>query len=103
MLLQLEGQVGHQTFVAGSERDQLVSYLMGTWFLHPGWMLDVGLSQYDEDIHVKAVDLEAFDANLHWFASSHWELLLTNRIETIALGSGGGTSGYALFQFHYRL
>ena len=41
--------------------------------------------------------------NLHWFATSHWELLLTNRIETIALGSGGPLSGYSLFQFHYRL
>ena len=103
LLFQLEGQVIHQTFTAGGTRNQLVSYLMGTWFFHDGWMLDLGLSQYDEDLHVKKVDVEAFDANLHWFTSSHWELMLTNRIQTTALGSGGGTSGYALFQFHYRL
>jgi hypothetical protein len=103
VLLQLEGQAVHQTFTAGGNRDQIVSYLMASWFVHSGWMFDFGLSQYDQDIHVKDVDLEAVDANLHWFASSHWELLLTNRIQTIALGSGGGTSGYALFQFHYRL
>ena len=52
---------------------------------------------------MKDYDVEAIDANLCWFATSHWELLLTNRIETIALGAGGPTSGYSLFQFHYRL
>ena len=103
VLFEVEGQVNHQTFTAGGARDQLVSYLLGSWFFHDGWMLDLGLSQFDEDIHVKAVDLEAFDANLHWFVSSHWELLLTNRIQTIALGGGGPTSGYSLVQFHYRL
>jgi hypothetical protein len=29
--------------------------------------------------------------------------LLTGRIQTIALGKGGPTSGFALLQFHYRL
>lgn len=103
VLLQVEGQVVHQTFAAGGSRNQLVSYLMASWFVHDGWMLDFGLSQYDEDLKVKAVDLEAFDVNLHWFATSHLELLLTNRIQTIALGGGGATSGYSLVQFHYRL
>lgn len=103
VLLELEGQVIHQTFSAGGARNQLVSYLLGSWFFHDGWMLDLGLSQFDEDLKVKGVDVEAFDTNLHWFASSHWELLMTNRIQTIALGSGGTTSGYALLQFHYRL
>jgi len=103
VLLQLEGQVIHQTFAAGGKRDQVVSYLMGSWFFHDGWMLDVGLSQFDADTHVKAIDREALDANVHWFATSHWELLLTNRVQTIGLGSGGQTSGYALFQIHYRL
>ena len=76
---------------------------MGSWLVHSGWLVDVGVSQYDEDIAVKAMDVEAVDVNLHWFASSHLELLLTNRIETIAFGSGGQTSGYTLAQFHYRL
>ncbi len=103
VLFQLEGQAIHQTFAAGGERDQIVSYLMASWFLHDGWMLDFGLSQFDADTHVKDIDLEAFDANLHWFATSHWELLFTNRIQTIALGAGGSTSGYSLVQIHYRL
>jgi hypothetical protein len=103
VLLQLEGQLIRQTFAAGGQRDQVVSYLMASWFVHPGWLIDFGLSQYDEDIHVANVDLEAFDANLHWFATSHWELLLTNRVQTTAFGAGGGSSGYALVQIHYRL
>lgn len=103
VLLEAEVQLIRQTFAAGSARSQLVSYLLGSWFFHDGWMLDVGAGQFDEDLAVKNVDLEVLDANVHWFASSHWELLETNRIQTIAMGSGGSTSGYALLQFHYRL
>ena len=103
VLLQLEGQLVHQTFDAGSKRNQVVSYLMASWFVHDGWLLDFGGSQFNADTKVKAIELEAFDVNLHWFATSHWELLLTSRIQTIAFGSGGGTSGYSLAQIHYRL
>jgi hypothetical protein len=103
--LLLEGEVQgiRQTFAAGGQRDQVVSYLLASWFVHDGWMLDVGGGQFDEDTDVPHVDLEGVDVNVHWFATSHWELLLTNRIQMIALGSGGPTSGYSLVQFHYRL
>ena len=103
VLLQLEGISIRQTFAAGGQRDQVVSYLLGTWFFHPGWILDVGVGQYDEDIAVAHVDLEGLDANVHWFVTSHLELLLTNRIQTIAFTKGGPTSGYSLVQVHYRL
>jgi hypothetical protein len=103
ILLQAEGQVIHQTFAAGGARNQLASYLMASWSVHDGWLLDAGLSQYNEDLAVMNLDTEAFDANVHWFATSHWELLLTNRLQTIALGGGGGNSGYTLVQIHYRL
>jgi hypothetical protein len=103
ILLEAEGQVIDQRLVAGGPRTQLVSYLFGSWFVRDGWMVDVGVGQYNEDTHVKNVDIECIDTDVHWFASSHWELLETNRIQTIALGSGGSTSGYALMQFHYRL
>jgi hypothetical protein len=103
VLLEAEGQVIRQSFPAGSARTQLVSYLIGSWFVHRGWMLDVGAGQYDEDTKIKDVDLECVDVDLHWFASSHWELLVTDRVQTIALGAGGPTSGWALLQFHYRL
>jgi hypothetical protein len=103
LMLELEGQLVRQTFAAGGRRTQLVSYLLASWFVHDGWMLDFGAGRYDEDISIKNIGLECVDANLHWFVSSHWELLLTDRLQTIGLGSGGATSGYALFQFHYRL
>jgi hypothetical protein len=103
VLLEAEGQVIHQTFMAGGGRNQLVSYLLASYSVHPGWLLDIGVGQYDEDLAVNNVDLECVDANLHWFTTSHWELLLTGRIQTIALGKGGPTSGFALLQFHYRL
>jgi hypothetical protein len=103
VLLEAEAQAIHQTFAAGGTRDQIVSYLVASWFVHTGWFVDVGISQYDEDIAVKHLDTEALDVNVHWFATSHWELLLTNRLQTIAFTAGGPTSGYVLAQIHYRL
>jgi hypothetical protein len=103
VLLQGEVQMIRQTFAAGSRRTQLVSYLLGSWFFHEGWMLDVGVGQFDEDLAMSTNDLECIDANVHWFATSHLELLLTNRVQTIGLGSGGATSGFTLLQIHYRL
>ena len=104
VLLEAEVQLVRQRFLQiTSERTQLVSYLLATWFVTQGWMLDLGIGQFDEDLHVKNLDLEAIDANLHWFTTSHWELVLNTRIQTIALGAGGETSGYVLVQGHYRL
>jgi hypothetical protein len=102
-LLEAEAQLIHQSITGGASQDQVVSYLLGSWFFHDNVRLDVGVSQFDENIKVKNVDLEAFDANVVWFATSNWELLETNRIQTIAFGAGGRSSGYALLQFHYRL
>lgn len=103
ILIEAEGQVVSQKFTSGPSRTQIVSYVYGSYFVHDGWMIDLGVGQYNEDTSVKNVDIECIDTDVHWFASSHWELLETNRIQTIALGSGGSTSGYALVQFHYRL
>jgi hypothetical protein len=104
LLLEAEGQVIRQSFNAGGpSRTQVVSQLLGTWFFHDGFMLDIGLSQFDQDVSIANNDLEAFDGNLHWFATSHWELLFQNRVQTIQLGSGGRTSGYSLVQLHYRI
>jgi hypothetical protein len=103
LLFEGEVQFNHQTFTAGGRRNQVVSYLLGTWFFHDGFMLDIGIGQFDEDLHINNVDLEGVDANVHWFATSHWEILFTNRIQSIALGAGGRTSGYSLVQLHYRL
>jgi hypothetical protein len=53
----------HQTFSAG---EIAISSLAIRWRLGSciRWMLDFGLPQFDQDVRVKDIDLEAFDANL---------------------------------------
>ena len=78
----------------------MASKSFGTAFL-----LDVGLGHYDEDLHIAGLDRDAIDVNFHWFVTSHFELVLQNRVEGIGLGSstGGPTSGWSLLHGHYRL
>jgi hypothetical protein len=54
---------------------------------------------------VEGLDRDALDVNLHWFMTSHVELVLQNRIEGIGIGAstGGATSGWSLLHAHYRL
>lgn len=104
---QLSGelQVVHQKFdIAGSTaRNQLVGYLMGSWQGKKGFMVDLGLGHYDEDLSIKDLDRDCVDLNVHWFMLSHLELVLMNRVQTIGLGNGGDTSFYSLLQAHYRI
>ena len=89
--------------VSGGAAYCLMGYLLATRPITDGWLLDVGIGHYTQDTSVAGLYRDGLDVNLHWFTTSHWELLLTNRIQTIALGKGGPTSGFALLQFHYRL
>ncbi|HEX7699652.1 MAG TPA: hypothetical protein VF403_02990, partial [Kofleriaceae bacterium] len=64
----------------------------------------------DEDLRIAGLDRDALDVNLHWLTTSHFELLLTTRLELFNQGrtqpNGNGpapTGGYALLQAHYRL
>jgi hypothetical protein len=63
----------------------------------------VGVGQYNADLSLKYQDRTAVDANLHWFPSAHWELVLMGRVQTIGFGNGGPGSGFTLLQVHYRL
>lgn len=103
VLLQGELQVNRQDFDAGPVRHQLVGYLLGSWFFKQGFWLDLGVGHYDEDLDVKDIDRDAVDTSVHWQPLSHLELLITTRLQMIGLGSGGDSSGYALFMAHYRL
>ncbi|MEZ4403648.1 MAG: hypothetical protein R3B06_26730 [Kofleriaceae bacterium] len=103
VLFQAEAQVVHQAFDAGTSRNQVVGYLMTSWFPAKSWLLDVGLGYYDQDVKVPQVDRDAAEVNLHWFPKTHIELILMGRLQTIAFGSGGANSGYGLLQFHYRM
>ncbi len=104
LLLATEGQVIRQNFkLAAPTRVQLVGQLMATYFARPGLFIDVGLGHFDEDLAVAKLDRDAFDVNVHFFAHSHVELVLMTRLQMIAFGAGGDTSGYALLQVHYRI
>jgi hypothetical protein len=103
LLLQLEIQGVHEKVDAGGTANQLVAYAMGSYFVATALMVDVGLGYFSENLAVKGLDRESLDLNVHWFATSHLELILTNRLQLLELGSGGTNSGYSLLQIHYRL
>lgn len=103
VLLQAEVQAVHQSLDAGPARNQVIGYLMATWFPSRTLMLDVGLGHYDQDVKVPDVDRDAAEVNLHWFTHSHFEVVAMGRLQLIGLGNGGAGSGYGLLQLHYRL
>ncbi len=109
LLLQAELQYVNQlidksgTNAAGGAPLHLLGYLMGSVSLKPWLLLDVGVGHYDSNIRIKDLDRDCADINLHLFLDSHLEFVLMNRVEMLALGNGGPTSGWTLFQIHYRL
>jgi hypothetical protein len=100
LLLLAEGQVIRADFVGGSRVHQIAGYLMGSRPLGGGFLFDLGLGHFTQDTRVKDLYRDCVDANLHWFWTSHTELLLTARAERLGDGPFGG---YALAQLHYRL
>lgn len=82
---------------------QIVSYLGASYFLPKGLMVDVAWNHFDENLRVSKLDRDAIDVNLHWFATSHVELLWVNRYEMIGLGDGGPSGAMSMLQGHYRL
>lgn len=102
-LLMFEGQFLYQTIDPVGAPNQIVGYLAASKFLGSAYMVDVGLNYLNENIRITELDREAVDLNVHWFATSHIELIFTGRYETLAFGSGGPSAGYALGQLHYRL
>jgi hypothetical protein len=76
----------------------VVSKMLGTFLL-----LDVGLGHYDPNYRIGNLDRDCVDMNLHWFGTSHLELILNTRYEMIGFGKGGESGAYAMLQAHYRL
>jgi hypothetical protein len=103
ILIQGEVQLVHQKVALGGTNNQLVGYVMGSYFLTDAIMIDLGLEAYAPDLHVRYLDQEGVDLNVHWFTTSHLELILTNHFQMQELGEGGVSSGYSLLQLHYRL
>jgi hypothetical protein len=102
-LLQFEGQFANQIVNPRGAPKQIVAFLQGSKFLGSAYLLDVGLNYFNENVQIKTLHREALDINFHWFATSHVEAIFTGRFETLAFGSAGPNSGYALLQLHYRL
>ena len=103
ILVQAEVQLVHQKVGLGGTNNQLVGYVMGSYFLTDAIMIDLGLEAYAPDLHVRYLDQEGVDLNVHWFTTSHLEVILTNHFQMQELGEGGLSSGYSLLQLHYRL
>jgi hypothetical protein len=102
ILIQGEGELVHQKVVAGGTANGAVAYALGTYFLG-AVMIDLGLGYYSPDARIRYLDEEAADLNIHWFPTSHIELVALNRLQMLEFGAGGLTSGYSLLQIHYRL
>jgi hypothetical protein len=83
--------------------NQLVGYLLGTWFAGHGVMLDLGYGHYAPDIRLPQLNQDCVDLNVHWFTTSHIELLLISRAEFFQFGNGGPTGAYVMGMLHYRL
>lgn len=82
---------------------RVIAYVLGSVTLAKPLLLDVGLGVYDSNLRFAKLDREAVDLNLHWFTTSHVELVWNNRLETLAFGKGGPAGAYSLLQLHYRL
>jgi hypothetical protein len=81
----------------------LINYIMASRMLGEFLMADLGIGHYDPNISVAENERTGFDFNLHYFMTSHVELVLNTRYETIGLGKGGDPGAYAIMQLHYRL
>lgn len=105
VLVQAELQLVHQQVHGRGAPNQLVGYVMASRPFGAAFLLDVGLGHYDENLAIAGLDRDAVDVNLHWFVTSHLELVLQNRIAGIGIGAstGGPTGGWSLLHGHYRL
>ena len=107
LLVQAEAQVDNQ-HIGPYGLTQLISYLMVSWFPRNAVLVDVGWGHYDENLRIKGLDRDAFDLNVHWFTTSHFEALINARLELIGQASSdvntsGPTGSYVLLMGHYRL
>jgi len=80
-----------------------VGYLLLTRMLGEFMMVDVGVGHYDPNVRIGENERTGVDLNLHYFTTSHIELVLNSRYESIGLGKGGDPGAYAILQLHYRL
>ena len=106
LLLQGEFQFVNQLVDSPDGRGapkMLVGYLMMSRMLGEFLMVDLGVGHYDPNIRIGENERTGVDVNVHYFTTSHLELVLNSRYEAIGLGKGGDPGAYAMLQLHYRL
>ncbi len=109
VLLQLEAQFVNQlidetpTNPDGGAPLQLVGNLVASKMLGEFLLLDVGIGHFDSNFRTRDLERNCVDLSLHYFMTSHVELVLNARYELMAFGNGGDANAYALGQLHYRL
>ena len=109
ILLQAELQFVNQLIDSGVGGEPLgapkglVGQVMASRMFGDGVLIDVAIGHYDPNLRIKNLDRDCIDLNIHWFTTSHVELVLNARYELIGLGSGGDPGAYAIAQLHYRL
>lgn len=80
-----------------------VGNIVASKMLGDNMLLDLGLGHFDSNFRISNLDRDCVDVNLHYFTSSHLELIFNGRYELMAFGSGGDPGAYGLLQVHYRL
>jgi hypothetical protein len=110
ILLQGEGQVVDLIIPHGNTDGtatysyQLVGELLASWFPTQAFMVDAGIGYYNEDLRLHGPYRDAFDFNIHWFTSSHFETILMSRYELLeGSPSSEPTGSYVMLMGHYRL
>ena len=102
-VISIERQVVNPTFGPGYGFVSIVSNLMASYSVSETILVDLVLGHYDENLRIHAVDRDSADLNVHWFMTSHLELMLVTRFQMIGKGDGGDNSGWVFGQVHYRL
>ena len=109
LLLQGEGQIVDLMIPHGNTDGsttytyQLVGTAMASYFASDTILVDAGLDYFNEDLRLHGPYRNAFDLNIHWFMSSHFEAYLLARKELINFSEKEATGSYVLLMGHYRL
>jgi len=100
-----EADLVYQSFKGlDTSRWQFAGFLGSAWFPHRGWMVQLMLERFDEDMAIKGTARDAVDAELNWFPWAHFEVSLYGRVQIIGTGSDDGApQELVLLQLHYYL
>lgn len=96
----------HESFdVEGApSRWQMGGYLGASWLFRRGFLAQLMLERWDQDLDLSGVARSAVGAELQFFATAHVELSLWGRVAFIGTGSDDGSpSQLLLLQLHYYL